>query len=329
MTKDSQSPTFDQDSKNFDIDGEIHTDVFNPKLNISLSDSLVKSLSDISDQDFADFIDNQINELSSKGFGPVSGGIHDPRAIMFYDKVLQANDSVLDLLHNGYKPDIVTKLPEATDLRNNLSALQNIQFVYTKTDKWIKERIVAKVSHKPYFVNPITVAQKLDGEGNLKLRQCIDLSRTLNDCLRKVKMKMEDIGAVLPRVTPGCWMSVLDISSMYCHLRIHPQFRSLFGFAVVNPSGVREFYECLTLPFGTGRNSLHFLHFYILFDEGMLKEHNKMLQNLLTHISFCGLRTLNFGESKRIMFIVFLWFYAVHFSKKTLVGSLFFRHNNF
>ena len=57
---------------------------------------------------------------------------------MFYDKVLQANDSVLDLLHNGYKPDIVTKLPEATDLRNNLSALQNIQFVYTKTDKWIK-----------------------------------------------------------------------------------------------------------------------------------------------------------------------------------------------
>ena len=248
---------------------------------------------------------------------------------MFYDKVLQANDSVLDLLHNGYKPDIVTKLPEATDLRNNLSALQNIQFVYTKTDKWIKERIVAKVNHKPYFVNPITVAQKLDGEGNLKLRQCVDLSRTLNDCLRKVKMKMEDIGAVLPRVTPGCWMSVLDISSMYCHLRIHPQFRSLFGFAVVNPSGVREFYECLTLPFGTGRNSLHILHFCIFFDEGMLKEHNEMLQNLLTHISFCGLRTLNFGESKRKMFIVFPLVLYNSFFEKNPYGFILFSSQQF
>jgi hypothetical protein len=235
----------------FNSDGNVKNDKDIPT-NIIISDSVVNSLSDISDQEFATFIDKEIDHLQSLGFGPVAGGIHDPKAQLFYRQILNANDSVLELLKDGYKPDIVTPLPKATDIKNNLSALQNIQFVYTKTDKWVEEKIVKKVDHKPYFINPLTVASKLDSEGNVKLRQCLDLSRTLNDCLRKVTMKMEDISMVLPRVTPGCWMSVLDISAMYCHLAIHPEYRSLFGFAVVNASGTREFYEFLTLPFGTG-----------------------------------------------------------------------------
>jgi hypothetical protein len=241
----------DHENIDFKINGDIKNDE-NLSTNLFTSDSLIKSLSDISDQDFATFIDNQIDQLQNLGFGPVKGGIHDPQAQSFYKHILKANDSVLELLSNGYKPDIVTPLPEATDLKNNLSAMQNIQFVYSKTEKWLKENIIRKVDHKPYFVNPLTVVSKLDSEGNIKLRQCLDLSRTLNDCLRKVPMKMEDISQVLPRVTPGCWMSVLDISAMYCHLAVHPDFCGLFGFAFVNAAGIREFYEFMTLPFGTG-----------------------------------------------------------------------------
>ena len=241
----------DTNSIDFNSNGNIENDD-NTSVKIVTSDLVVNSLSDISDQEFAAFIDKEIDRLQGLGFGPVAGGIHDPKAQLFYKQILNASDSVLELLRDGYKPDIVTPLPEATDLRNNMSALQNIQFVQAKTDKWVKENIVRKVDYKPYFVNPLTVASKLDSEGNVKLRQCLDLSRTLNDCLRKVSMKMEDISMVLPRVTPGCWMSVLDISAMYCHLALHPEFRGLFGFAVVNASGTREFYEFLTLPFGTG-----------------------------------------------------------------------------
>ena len=214
----------------------------------------VNVLNSTSDSDFCQYIDSVIEGLQAKGFVPLPRGIHNPKAIMFYQNVLQANDYVINLLEWGYFPRLISRPPNVIDLKNNKSARQHIQFVRDKTTEWCEKGYVQKVADKPRFVNPLTVAVKMDTEtGNLKLRQCVDLCRSLNDHIAKESMAMEDVSTVLPRVTTGAWMSVLDVASMYCHLSLAKQARTLFGFAVENEAGQREFYVCLTMPFGTGK----------------------------------------------------------------------------
>ena len=235
---------------------------------IITSQQHVDSLNTSSDADFCRYIDSIIDNLKSRGFCPLNRGIHNPKAVLFYHEVLGANDYVLNLLEWGYFPRLISEPPRVIDLKNNRSARQHIDFVRNKTSEWCDKGYVRKVVDKPRFVNPLTVATKIDSEsGELKLRQCVDLCRSLNDHIAKESMCMEDVSSVLPRVTSGAWMSVLDVASMYCHLSLAKDARTLFGFAVESESGQREFYVCLTMPFGTGIN------FSSLFDN--LYYHNK------------------------------------------------------
>lgn len=220
---------------------------------VTTSQQYVNTLNSSSDTDFCQYIDSVIDDLRTRGFHPLSRGIHNPKAILFYQQVLSANEYVTNLLEWGYFPRLISRPPNTIDLKNNRSARNHITFVRNKTLEWCEKGYVQKVVDKPRFVNPLTVAQKVDTEsGDLKLRQCVDLCRSLNDHIAKESMSMEDVSTVLPRVTPGAWMSVLDVASMYCHLHLAKEARTLFGFAVETEAGLREFYVCLTMPFGTG-----------------------------------------------------------------------------
>jgi len=210
-------------------------------------------LNSSSDDEFCQYIDSIIQNLESKGFVPLDRGIHNPKAVLFYQEALGASDYVIDLLEGGYFPRLISEPPHTIDLKNNRSARQHIDFVRNKTKEWCEKGYVQRVVDKPRFVNPLTVAEKIDTEtGNLKLRQCVDLCRSLNDHIAKEKMCMEDVNCVISRVTSGAWLSVLDVTAMYCHLYLAKEARTLFGFAVEAESGQREFYVCLTMPFGTG-----------------------------------------------------------------------------
>ncbi len=95
---------------------------------------------------------------------------------------------------------------------------------------------------------------------------------------------MEDVSCVLPRVTPDAWLSVLDVTAMYHHLHLATAARSLFGFAVETIDKRLEYYICITLPFGTGRDSIllftaniHFclpIDFFRLFVYDFLSDHS-------------------------------------------------------
>ncbi len=221
---------------------------------VTASYQSVQTLNSSSDEDFCSYIDSVIADIQAQGYAPLDRGIHHPKAILFYQHILGAGKFVSDLLEWGYYPHFISEPPKTLELRNNMSARKHMEFVRNKTSEWCQKGYVRKVDSKPRIVNPLTVASKTDSEtGQVKLRQCVDLARSVNCHIKKETMSMEDVSCVLPRVTPDAWLSVLDVTAMYHHLYLAPAARSLFGFAVETVDKQLEYYICITLPFGTGR----------------------------------------------------------------------------
>ena len=126
-----------------------------------------------------------------------------------------------------------------------------MNIVREQVEEWVIKGYVEKIDYEPFFINPLTVATKNNGEtGAQSFRVCCDLSRSLNELLEDCTSRLDDLKTVWPRITEGCFFSANDIRAMYLHLSVNPRFRDLFGFAVVNSSGVLEFYRYMVIPFG-------------------------------------------------------------------------------
>jgi hypothetical protein len=80
--------------------------------------------------------------------------------------------------------------------RNNKSARDNYDALREKVNDWVKEGYVEKLSTKPLFFNPMTVASKFDPvTDKTKLCPCIDLSRCLNFHIDKAKIKLDGLSS--------------------------------------------------------------------------------------------------------------------------------------
>ncbi len=208
--------------------------------------------SHMSDDEFDAYIEAIIRNLQSEGYGK-SPGIHSLPARNFYKNILGANAKVLQMLETGYIPKFKSNPPKAAFHKNNRSARENISFCKEKTAQWLTQGIVSRVETRPFVTNPLTVSTKRSSStGEIKLRQCLDLSREVNDTLAEMSVSMEDLNDVIPRIQPGAWMTAIDLAQMYTHLSIHPSFRSLFGFSLPSDSGGSDYFVFNTLPFGTG-----------------------------------------------------------------------------
>ena len=207
---------------------------------------------EMSDESFEAHIEEIIMKLKAQGFGPTSS-IHSQQAVHFYTSVLGANNKATDLLINGYRPHFKDQIPRQAEFNNNKTARKHSTFIQDKTEKWLTQGIVSSTPSKPWVINPLSVPEKISATtGEVKLRQCLDLSRVVNPLLAKEHTAMDDIKTVLPRVKENSWMVAVDLKQMYTHLRIHPFFRSFFGFALPSASGDRDYYIFNALPFGTG-----------------------------------------------------------------------------
>ena len=79
------------------------------------------------------------------------------------ENTLKANDFVIETVNNGYKlPPKDT--PVKTEFRNNVSAIQNSDFVNEALKELIESNCVIEVQHKPHVINSLSVSINSSGK---------------------------------------------------------------------------------------------------------------------------------------------------------------------
>ncbi len=148
-----------------------------------------------------DYLNNLKKSYLEKGYTPVERGIHHQSSIDFYQKELNANQEVLDILKNGYEVTFAdNKLPERVHLENNRSAIEDLEFCQEQVAQWIEEGFVEEAEEVPTFINPLSVSTKIStADASTRKRLCLDLSRSLNCLVVKKSAPMEDLPKLFDR----------------------------------------------------------------------------------------------------------------------------------
>ena len=179
--------------------------------------------------------DKRINKLQNQ----VKGSL---KSKFSFWKEIGANKFVLDTIQNGYSLPF-DKLPHSNYLENNKSALQNDSFVKEAITDLLQSGSVIEVDHKPFVVNPLTVAQN-----SVKKRLVLDL-RYVNPFLWKEHVRFEDWKFALDYYHENCYMYNFDLKSGYHHIDINENHYKYLGFAW--KFGDKNRYFVFTvLPFG-------------------------------------------------------------------------------
>ena len=95
----------------------------------------------------------------------------------------------MDVLENGYVIPF-EKAPIQYEEDNNKSAKINIEFVQKAVLEMKQAGIVKFVEEKPYCVSPLTVAERVEPNGDKKQRLCWDGSRCVNLRLSQQKVTL-------------------------------------------------------------------------------------------------------------------------------------------
>jgi hypothetical protein len=127
-----------------------------------------------------------------------------------------------------------------------------MDFVRSEVKRLVQGGQVIEVDKAPMCTNPLSVAFKVNGDGSIKRRLVIDLSRWINKLLIPDKYKMSRFQDALSQSSPGDFQSVCDISKAYHHIRLHPDSYCLVGFCVEDEDGKERFYHYVVVVFGLG-----------------------------------------------------------------------------
>ena len=95
----------------------------------------------------------------------------------------------------------------------------------------MNKSIISEVKSKPQIISPLSVAQKLDSvTGELKLRLCLDLSRSLNGKLASLSTRMDDLSLLFQMLDKDDYMITSDLKSMFLSLSLNDAVKTYFGF---------------------------------------------------------------------------------------------------
>ena len=111
-------------------------------------------------------------------------------------------------------------------LKNNRSALDNVEFVQPAIADLLETGCIQKVPFQPFIVSPLSVAvNKSSG----KKRLILDF-RELNNFVEKKKVKFEDWNVALDFFTKDCYLFKFDLKSGYHHIDICSKQITYFAF---------------------------------------------------------------------------------------------------
>ena len=179
------------------------------------------------------------------------GGIHTPEAIEFWRKELKAKDWVLETLENGYIIPFEREPAEYQE-ENNKSAKTHNKFVLKTIQEMKRVGIIQFTDTKPKCVSPLTVAEKFEPDGKIKLRLCWDGSRCVNLCLAEQKVTLSHLQRALDMTARGDFQVKYDLKSAFHHIKIHHAHTKYLGAAFTDEDGKEQYFIFLYLPFGLG-----------------------------------------------------------------------------
>ena len=123
LTNPQQSPPQESDLRLIEEASEHY-----PDNSFSHNFELIKPPTGEKDLRFYEYLKTSQIHLKAKGYN-TADSIHSDNAIQFYSSVLNASDSILNILKFGYMPEFKESVPNFYSEPNNRSALQNMPFV--------------------------------------------------------------------------------------------------------------------------------------------------------------------------------------------------------
>ena len=152
-----------------------------------------------------------------------------------------ASAEVMAMVTEGYRLPLTRWPPTNNNGRNHTGAREHAQWLRDAVAELLVVGAASEVYEKPRVLSPINVLLKPDG---VRLRMVLD-TRWLNEFQRKIKFKYETLDTARGMFELGDWMFLLDFTSGYYHVDIHPEHRTLLGFEVEG-----RWYVFNSLPFG-------------------------------------------------------------------------------
>ena len=128
------------------------------------------------------------------------------------------------MICNGYKLPF-RQIPQAAILRNNKSALANLDFVSSEIGSLLTKQCISEVTYIPRVVNPLTVALSRSG----KKRLVLDCGH-INPDLFKFKCCFEDQSVARQLFSQEDHLFSFDIRSAYHHCMVFTGHRTFWDF---------------------------------------------------------------------------------------------------
>ncbi len=100
--------------------------------------------------------------------------------------------------------------------------------------------------------NPSGVAVKYDASADkLKYHPVLDLSWHVNLFVKDRSIQLVDLHQVADILVPSDYILAFVLKNQFFHVRLHPEARKYFGFAVLpDESGQLRFYQCTVMVYG-------------------------------------------------------------------------------
>jgi hypothetical protein len=76
------------------------------------------------------------------------------------------------------------------------------------------------------------------------------MSRHVNKFVVDRAVQLDDLARVEHLLEPNDFQTVFDLKNMFFHVKLHPDVRKYFGFAVPDADGVMKYYQFTVLVYG-------------------------------------------------------------------------------
>ena len=178
--------------------------------------------------------------------------IHSIQSQRFMREVIGAGTWHQQLLERGLELEF-TSDPVAYREENNKSAVSHLDLVREKLKVWLESDSIEELEKPAWCTNPLSVAAKYDPVNDkVKYRPVIDLSRHVNLHVLKSHTKLDDLQASEVLVDRGDFLCSFDMENQFFHVRLAPEHRKYFGFAVPDEMGKTRFYQFKVMAYGYG-----------------------------------------------------------------------------
>jgi hypothetical protein len=81
----------------------------------------------------------------------------------------------------------------------------------------------------------------------------LDLSRHVNNFINDSLVQLDDLAAAEAVLEPGDFLTAYDLKNKFFHVKLHPDMKKFFRFAVSDESGGFKFYRFTILVYGCKR----------------------------------------------------------------------------